>query len=263
MDHPAPGRSLPVLVPSWSLPSGVRALCTLRAGGVSRAPYDELNLGLHVQDDPAHVHINRQRLAQACGARPVFLEQVHGTACVHLDAQTPDAIQADACWTAEPGVVCTIMVADCLPVLMCDTRGRAVAAAHAGWRGLGAGVLEATLQTLCEGVGCSAAEVQVWLGPCIGPTAFEVGDDVLRAWGVPRGTASPWFKPAQLPGKWLADLAGAARQRLQQAGVVRIDGNDSTPDWCTVTQSARFFSHRRDGRSGRFAACIWRQTDRD
>ena len=254
---------LPVLVAGHDWPAGIRALCTLREGGVSAAPYHTLNLGAHVQDDPAHVQINRQRLAQACGARPVFLDQVHGHTCLAIDGQTPDAEQADACWTAQPGVVCTILVADCLPVLLCDRQGQVVAAAHAGWRGLGAGVLEATVQTLCQQASCAADAVHAWLGPCIGPTAFEVGEDVQRAWGLPPGVASEWFAPARQPGKWWADLAGAARQRLQRCGVARIGGNDSTPDWCTVTQSDRFFSHRRDGRSGRFAACIWRAGSSD
>ena len=255
--------SLPGLIAGRDWPAGVRTVCTLREGGVSAAPYDTLNLGLHVQDDPACVLRNRERLAQACGARPVFLDQVHGVSCLAIDGHTPDGQQADACWTAQPGVVCTILVADCLPVLMCDAHGRVVAAAHAGWRGLGAGVLEATVQTLCEQASCSADAVQVWLGPCIGPTAFEVGADVLLAWGGSPGGASAWFQPSSQSGKWRADLAGAARHRLQRCGVARIEGNDSTPAWCTVTQSAHFFSHRRDGRSGRFAAGIWREPGRD
>ena len=253
---------LPVLVAGRDWPAGIRTVCTLREGGVSAAPYDTLNLGLHVQDDPACVHSNRERLARACGARPVFLDQVHGVTCLAIDGHTPDGLPADACWTAEPSVVCTILVADCLPVLMCDARGRVVAAAHAGWRGLGAGVLEATVQVLCEQASCRTDAVHAWLGPCIGPGAFEVGKDVLHAWGAQPGAVSEWFQPSPQPNKWLADLAGAARHRLQRCGVERIEGNDSTPAWCTVTQSARFFSHRRDGRSGRFAAGIWRESVR-
>ena len=251
---------LPVLIPQCLWPEGVRALCTLRTGGVSASPYDSLNLGQHVQDDPACVQINRQRLADACGVRTVFLEQVHGTDCIGIDTRTPDGTQADACWTSQPDVACTILVADCLPVLLCDVQGRAVAAAHAGWRGLGEGVLENTLDVLCQQAHCSPDEVMAWLGPCIGPDAFEVGEDVRRAWGVSRHETSPWFKPAPQSGKWFADLAGAARQRLRHAGVSQLHGNDSTAAWCTVTQSSQFFSHRRDGRSGRFAACIWRES---
>lgn len=223
------------------------------------APFDSFNLGDHVQDDARHVQINRQRLQQHCGARPVFLQQVHGTEVLALNAATPDGAVADACWTDQPGVACTIMVADCLPLLFTDAQGRAVAAAHAGWRGLAAGVIEATLASLLAAARCDAASVRVWLGPCIGPTAFEVGDEVRQAFetGGCMATAA-LFRPGVRDGKWFADLAGLARLRLQQAGVVQVFGNDSGLDWCTVTQSSRFFSYRRDGRSGRFAACIWR-----
>lgn len=249
---------LPVLRPDWPAPSHVQALCTTRAGGVSQPPFDSLNLGLHVQDDKHAVMQNRALLAQTCGKRPVFLSQVHGTDVLHVDAHTPDGAQADACWTHAHDVACTIMVADCLPVLFTDRQGRSVAAAHAGWRGLAAGVLEATLAQVCRGTDCAPDDVLAWLGPCIGPHAFEVGKEVRQAFG-PASCPADLFLPTGKSAKWWANLAGLARWRLTQAGVHALYGNDSTPQWCTVTESSKFFSYRRDGRSGRFAACIWRE----
>jgi len=244
------------LVPDWPLPDGVRALCTTREGGVSTGACQSLNLGGHVGDDPASVRINRARLEEALGAHPVFLQQVHGTDVLALDGQTADGAPADACTTTERGVACTIMVADCLPVLFTDAAGRRVAAAHAGWRGLAAGVLEGTVASFeAEG---GAPMLMAWLGPCIGPDAFEVGDEVRAAFMAGSTAASQCFRPAGHPGKWMADLAGLARQRLQAAGVTRLHGNDGSEAWCTVHNPLRFFSHRRDPASGRFAACIWR-----
>lgn len=241
--------SLPRL-PNWP---GVRAFCSTRAGGVSKPPFDSLNLGLHVGDAAEDVVENRQRLAQAWGAKPVFLNQVHGTALVRLDDHSPDMQEADACWTQQPGVACTIMVADCLPVLFYQAQARVVAAAHAGWRGLAAGVLENTLHALSD-FGAPGSW-RVWLGPCIGPQVFEVGEDVRAAF-VRQAPADGAFKPLAQPGKYLADLPALARQRLHQTGVVHLEGNDSSPDWCTFSQAQLYFSHRRDGRSGRFAAGI-------
>jgi polyphenol oxidase len=242
------------LLPDWPAPAGVQAVCTTRAGGSSIGPYAGLNLGGHVGDDPLHVHANRAVLHQAIGTRPVFLQQVHGTRVLALDSATPDGGEADACTTADTGVACTIMVADCLPVLFTDAAGTRVAAAHAGWRGLAAGVLERTL----ESFGPDAAAVMAWLGPCIGPDAFEVGDEVRAAFVEQSTDAAQCFKPAGTPGKWMADLSGLARQRLAASGVVRPYGNDGSAPWCTVHNPLRFFSHRRDRVSGRFAACIWR-----
>ena len=264
------------------LPTGVRALFTTRTGGVSAAPFDGFNLGDHVGDDPSAVAQNRARLSEVLRLRgaqaPVFLKQVHGTQVLRLNEDPPRTVVADACWTDQRGVVCTIMVADCLPVLFADRAGRCVAAAHAGWRGLagvdhgGVGVLESTwAQWLAAmrghhpGVSDAALAQQtwVWLGPCIGPTAFEVGEEVRLAC---RNSAAPesdrCFVPhAERAGQWWCDLAGLARQRLQALGVVDIQGNNSSPEWCTVTNASRFFSHRRDaavlGSSGRMAACIW------
>jgi YfiH family protein len=242
------------IVPDWPAPVGVRALCSTRQGGVSLPPYDSLNLGLHVADDPAHVQSNRQRLADAVAGRPVFLNQVHGQVCLPLHADTPDGSEADACYATGSGVVCTIMVADCLPVLFAAADGSRVAAAHAGWRGLagtgGQGVLEETLRCFPD------SGVIAWLGPCIGPTAFEVGDEVREAFVSALPAAANCFVPLGV-GKWLADLPGLARQRLQAAGVRSIWGNDGSLGWCTVSNPSRFFSHRRDRVSGRQAACVW------
>ena len=265
------------LIPEWHAPPGVRALCTTRNGGTSAPPYDSLNLGLHVGDDGAAVAANRQRLAArlaSLGAgRPVYLNQVHGQRCLHLQATTPaspdtpgtpDGYEADACTTTTPGAVCTIMVADCLPVLLAAADGSRVAAAHAGWRGLagagGLGVLEEVLKAFRPkepaNTAPAAPEIVAWLGPCIGPAAFEVGPEVRAAFVESLPPAAGCFVPSGA-GKWLADLAGLARQRLAAAGVSRISGNDGSAAWCTVGNPSRFFSHRRDRVSGRMAACIW------
>jgi YfiH family protein len=226
------------------------------------APFDGFNLGDHVQDDPHAVVHNRALLqAQLGGARPVFLSQVHGVEAVTLKSDTPDGTVGDACLTQHTRLACTIMVADCLPLLFTDDSGCVVAAAHAGWRGLAAGVVEQTVNALCVASTATPEQVRVWLGPCIGPDAFEVGDDVRVAFGATE-MSSPmqrYFKPHPThAGKWLADLAGLARSRLQNLGVASVAGNDSTTEWCTVTQRSRLFSFRRDGVTGRFAVCIWR-----
>ena len=246
------------LVPDWPAPPGVRALCTTRQGGVSRPPYDSFNLGRFVGDDPEAVHANWAALGAAMGARAIYLRQVHGTALQSLDAHTPDGIEADACTATEPGVACIVMAADCLPVLFANASGTRVAAAHAGWRGLAAGVLEAALAPF---EGASGDGVIAWLGPCIGPTAFEVGPEVREAFCDQDAQAVRHFVPGTRAGKFMADLAGLARQRLQALGVRGLYGNDSSAPWCTVGNPSRFFSHRRDtpvlGTSGRMAACIW------
>lgn len=287
--HDRPLPTSDTLVPDWPLPPGVFALCTTRAGGVSLPPYDSLNLGLHVGDSPADVRANRLRLqatlqAAAAGTRPVFLNQVHGDGVVSLDASTPDGIDADACVATVPGVACTIMVADCLPVLFTHRTGCVVAAAHAGWRGLagegGQGVLEAVFGRFQARVlenqplfaikneafnvpRAVAQDTLAWLGPCIGPQAFEVGAEVRAAFCDAHPALQDCFSPTGLAqGKYLCDLAALARRRLQALGITHIHGNDSTAPWCTVANASRFFSHRRDsaalGGSGRFAACIWR-----
>lgn len=246
----------------WNLPKGVYALCTTRVGGVSKSPFEGWNLGDHVQDDPAAVIANRALLqTELHGARPVFLSQVHGVDLVELGATTSDGVRADACLTTEANIACTIMVADCLPLLFTDENGCVVAAAHAGWRGLASGVIEKTLEALCARAQVGPAQVQVWLGPCIGVDAFEVGVDVRAAFVDSIGItdADSYFKPHPLHAdKWLADLAGLARLRLKALGVNAISGNDSTNAWCTVAQRSRLFSYRRDRVTGRFAVCIWR-----
>lgn len=241
-----------------------------------QAPYDHFNLGDHVGDDPAVVWRHRQWLAEACDARPVWLQQVHGHRVVRLartqghltiDGQPAVAgvpIVADGSFTTEPGLVCTAMVADCLPVLLAAPQGRGVAALHAGWRGLcgagaemnGRGVIEQGVAALCEACACEPGDLMAWLGPCIGPRAFEVGADVLAGFGVASADGHPAFRPAlavEGPPKWWADLAWLGRQRLSDLGVAQIDGGR----WCTVSEPRRFFSFRRDGVTGRQAACIW------
>jgi hypothetical protein len=256
------------LRPDWPAPAHVHAVFTTRAGGVSPPPFDSMNLGDHVGDAPEAVATNRERLRAALHADPVFLQQVHGVAVAELDRPF-DGVGvpvADACLSAQVGQVCTIMVADCLPLLFTDTQGRWVGAAHAGWRGLagegGVGVIESLLAALRRRSASEAdAEWMVWLGPCIGPRAFEVGSEVRAAFVATHPEATAMFVP-QANGKHLADLAGLARQRLRAADVTSVWGNDGSPGWCTVGQPSCFFSHRRDvaqrGSTGRMAACIWR-----
>jgi YfiH family protein len=246
------------LAPDWRVP-GVGALMTTRSGGVSRAPYATMNVGAAVGDDAGAVSANRALLGEATGAAPVFLRQVHGTRVVRVGGA--DAVpgapihEADAVVTSEAGVACVVQAADCLPVLLAAPDGRAVAAAHAGWRGLSAGVVEAALDALCRVGRCAPGDVVAWLGACIGPDAFEVGEDVLIAFGAGpghEGARAGRFR-AQGGTKWHADLSGLARDRLAAAGVVRISGGA----WCTVTDASRFFSYRRDGVTGRMAAAVW------
>lgn len=258
-----PGTQADWLVPDWPAPPSVRALCTTRAGGVSQGPYASLNLGDHVGDLAAHVADNRQRVAMAAGARPVFLRQVHGTDLRTLDAQSAEGLVADACVSEAPGVACTVMVADCLPVLVCDADGTRVGAAHCGWRSLAGGVLERLCESFSEPLPVSRAqgpvELMAWLGPCIGPQAFEVGEEVKQAFEAHAPEAADCFRPGAAPGKWMADLPALARQRLRALGVTQVHGNDGGIDWCTVANPSRFFSFRRDGiASGRFAALVWR-----
>lgn len=255
-----PADALRPFLSAEGLPAEVGGLMSTRRGGVSRAPFDSLNLrpaGLRgdAVDDPASIHENQRRFAGWLeGAQPVYLDQVHGIRVVRLThADLPPGRgfqQADASITTERGIACTVLVADCLPVLLAAPDGRAVGAAHAGWRGLAGGVVEETLKALCEAAGCEPGEVSAWLGACIGPKAFEVGDDVREAFG--QGAASH-FRPGVAPGKWWADLPALARQRLQLAGVAQVSGGS----WCTHSEPTRFFSFRRDRVTGRHAAAIW------
>ncbi|WP_027857396.1 peptidoglycan editing factor PgeF [Marinobacterium jannaschii] len=233
----------------WPAPAHIHALASTRQGGVSTAPYDSLNLGDHVGDQPVAVAQNRDLLlaSQGLHRRPQWLQQVHGTTLVKAsdDGSVP---QADACWSDQPGQACIVMTADCLPVLFTDRLGTKVAAAHAGWRGLAEGILEQTLQIFAD-----PAEVMVWLGPAIGQAAFEVGDEVRERFCelLPRSEAA--FIPGERAGKWQADICQLARLRLQRAGVRQIHGGG----FCTYADSARFFSYRRQAQTGRLASMIW------
>ena len=249
-----------MLRPTWPAVPGVAAAMSQRAGGVSTGPWASLNLGLPVGDEAAAVAENRQRFCTALAARPVWLRQVHGTQVLRLlpDTDSTPTTPADAAWTTERNLACTVQAADCMPVLMALRDGRAVAAAHAGWRGLAGGVLQATLHALCAGTGSQPADVQVWLGPCIGPRQFEVGDDVLRAFAAEPATPDPRrfvYRP-RLDGtpRWLANLPQLATDCLQAAGVQVITNASA----CTVEDASAFFSFRRDGVTGRMAAAVWR-----
>ena len=247
-------------LPATGLPPEVGALMSTRRGGVSRAPFDSLNLrpaGLRADaaDEPAAIHENQRRFASWLeGSQPVYLDQVHGSRVVRLTsadlAPNRPFHQADASVTTEHGIACTVLVADCLPVLLAAPEGRGVAAAHAGWRGLAGGVVEAALASLCEAADCTPGEVSAWLGACIGPEAFEVGEEVREAFGA---EAAGCFIPGPMPGKWWADLPALARGRLERAGVTGVSGGA----WCTVTDASLFFSYRRDHLTGRHAAAIW------
>ena len=239
------------------MPFTPNILMTTRAGGVSIAPFNSLNLGDHVNDEPAAVATNRQILQKQLGVRPVFMRQVHGVSCIEIDARTPHGLEADGVVTRTAGVACTMMVADCLPVLFWNESGSAVGAAHAGWRGfLGDGkadILQATLDKL-RGLSKAGEPIHAWLGACIGFENFEVGAEVAMHF-------TAIFKRELGHGKWLVDLAGSARQKLLDYGVVTVGGNDGKPSWCTVANERDYFSHRRDakrfGSTGRMAAAIW------
>lgn len=261
---PSERPALAALQPDWPAPPGVGSLMSTRHGGVSGDPWHSLNLGSAVGDAPAAVAENRARLQAALGgARPVFLRQVHGTRVLRLapsdaDADAP-AQEADAAVAVEPGLACCVLVADCLPVLFASRDGRAVGAAHAGWRGLAGGVLEATVAALGEAASCAPADLLAWLGPCIGPRQFEVGADVLAAFGADADQPDPArFLPRRRADgsmRWLADLRGLAEDRMRAAGLTRVSASSA----CTVEDASSFFSFRRDGVTGRMAAAVWRR----
>jgi len=236
---------------NWDAPAQVHALTTTRLGGQSVAPYNGLNLGDHVDDLPEAVSANRQLLMQATGLErsPQWLQQVHGTDVVEAkdDAQVRTA---DSCFTARPGQGCIVMTADCLPVLFTNAQGTQVAAAHAGWRGLAAGVLENTLKTFNPN-----DEILAWLGPAIGPLAFEVGGEVKQVFVEEHAEAQSAFRasPTHPQDRFLADIYHLARIRLAAAGVARVSGGD----YCTFSDTENFFSYRRDGITGRMASLIW------
>jgi len=272
--------------PGWEAPPNVRAFVTTRDGGVSEPPFGRwtaggegsdsgegrelpggLNLGRLSGDDLECVEANRARLIDYAGVPAAWLKQVHGAGVVDAvealeAARANDPISADASVTDRPGIACTVMVADCMPVLLCDGAGRAVGAAHAGWRGLAAGVIERTAQRVSVLAGCAPHELHAYLGPAIGPAAFEVGEDVRDAFmthasavaGAQRdATAAAFVARPGMPGKYLADLGALARLRLAALGVERVSGGDL----CTYTQRDRFYSYRRDRVTGRMAALVW------
>ena len=235
------------IVPSWPVPPRVRAFVTTRNGGVSTGPYATLNLG-YGRDDAAAVTENRRRVQQHLPAAPTWLRQVHGADV--RDVAAPDASEptADAAVTRAADVPLVVMVADCLPVLLAERNGAIVGVAHAGWRGVSAGVLERTVAAMR----CAPHDIVAWIGPGIGPQAFEVGRDVYDAFVAHDAAAAAEFRPLR-EGKWLADLPRLARRRLAAAGVGNVHGGEG----CTMRDPGRFFSYRRDGASGRMGAFIW------
>lgn len=238
------------IVPDWPAPAKVRSLATTRHGGVSTGSYASLNLGDHVGDDPLAVAENRRRVATGLPAMPLWLNQVHGMRVLDAaHALAPGlAPEADAAFSHKSGTVCAVMTADCLPVLLCDQAGSVVAAAHAGWRGLHGGVLAQTVAAM----GRPGEQLLAWLGPAIGPAAFEVGDEVRDLFIADDEAAVDAFE-ALRPGKWLADIYRLARLALARVGVSAVYGGD----YCTVREAERFFSYRRDGVTGRMASLIW------
>ena len=234
-----------IIQPDWPAPPGVFSLMTTRTGGVSLSPWASFNLGDHVGDDPAHVAENRARLRQQLPAEPGWLKQVHSATAVEVGS---GLIEADAAFTRQAESVCAVLTADCLPVLFCDRAGSVVAAAHAGWRGLAGGVLEATVAAMQV----PAGEILAWMGAAIGPQAFEVGDEVRQAFVAQHPEAALAFVPHG-PNKWLADIYQLARIRLNHAGVQAIYGGGR----CTFTEAETFYSYRREGVTGRMASLIW------
>ena len=233
----------------WSAPTNVQAFTTMRRGGVSSGPWASFNLAAHVEDDPCRVAVNRRLLMErlALPACPAWLEQVHGSRIVDLDGPSPD-FRADGSITRAAGMVCAVLTADCLPVLLCNRAGTAVAALHAGWRGLAAGILEQGVRRMPDD-----SEVLAWLGPAIGPGRFEVGGDVVEQLGCDAVSADGWCRGTDKVGKYLVDIYQLARQRLSAAGVAEVSGGG----WCTFSDEARFFSYRRQGRCGRMASLVW------
>lgn len=235
------------VVPDWPVAPRVRSFVTARGGGVSRGPYATFNVGDRTDDDPADVGENRRRLRALLPAEPRWLTQVHGPRVVHAD-EVDSPIEADASFTRTPGVVCAVKIADCMPVLITDLAGTVIGAAHAGWRGLSQGVIERTIAAMA----CPPEHLLAFLGPAIGPDAFEVGDDVLEAFVAADPQATDAFRRSRA-GKWTADLFALGRRRLARAGVTRVYGGGL----CTYADPARFFSYRRERASGRMVAVIW------
>ncbi len=245
--------------PQWPSPKNVRALLTTRSGGNSKAPYESLNLGVHVGDKAIDVLANRAILRKQLPAEPIWLNQTHGTLVSTPQSRIKvinDVIHADAAVTNNPNEVLVIMTADCLPVLITSLDGSVIGAAHAGWRGLCAGVLENTIAEMLKlSAHLQAQELIAWLGPAIGPEAFEVGEDVVNEFlGSNFPSCATYFKPINgKPGKYLANIYQLAHIRLEAMGLISISGGDR----CTVKEAKEFFSYRRDGVTGRFASLIW------
>jgi YfiH family protein len=235
------------LRPEWPAPANVRALQTLRSGGFSPPPWNTFNLGDHVGDAVEHVAANRAALRRLLPREPFWLQQVHGIIVVDATAISRNPVTADAAFTRATGHVCAVVTADCLPILLCDRTGSVVAAVHAGWRGLLAGIIEQAVSQMAV----PASTLLAWLGPAIGPAAFEVGDEVRRAFLRESAVESAFVELGR--GKWLADIYQLARQRLNALGVVDISGGDA----CTVSEPERYFSYRRDGLTGRMSSLIW------
>lgn len=244
-----PQNIVSVIIPDWPACARVRAVTTTRIGGVSTGPYESFNLGDHVGDDPQAVRRNRNRLREQLKlpAEPLWLKQVHGTEVVYGPQAAP-GVTADGAWTDRSGTVLAVLTADCLPVFLCDRGGTRVAVLHAGWRGLAAGVIERGVAAL----GVSGAELLAWLGPAIGPQSYEVGGEVREAFVAAQPLAAAAFRPHGAS-KWLADLYELARQRLAALGLGAVHGGG----WCTLRERERFYSHRRDGVTGRMASLIW------
>ena len=235
------------IIPNWPAPENVRSLQTTRSGGISNAPYDSFNLGDHVGDASLFVARNRMLLNTLLPSEPVWLEQVHATLVANADNANCRP-QADACIARHRDAVCVVMTADCLPILLCDTRGSVVGAAHAGWKGLAAGVIEATVQAMAV----APQNLMAWLGPAISQPAFEVGAEVRALFVDATPQAATAFAPSQ-HNKWFADIYLLARQRLNALGITQIYGGG----YCTYNDSERFFSYRRDGATGRTGTFIW------
>jgi len=238
-----------LITPEWPIPHGVGACSSTRIGGFSQFPYDSLNLGAHCGDNPEHVEENRRLFYAAAGlpANPVWLEQVHGKAVLQLGGEPYASKRADASYSNTPGTVCAVMTADCLPVLFCNKAGTEVAAAHAGWRGLCEGVLEETVACFKD----RPENLMAWLGPAIGPNAFEVGPEVREAFMAKDAKADTAFRPVSE--KYYADIYSLARQRLANLGIKQIYGGNR----CTHSETGDFFSYRRDRITGRMASFVW------
>ncbi|MFN1516901.1 peptidoglycan editing factor PgeF [Vibrio owensii] len=236
------------IIPSWPAPKNVKAFASTRVGGFSTAPYQGLNLGAHVGDDLSIVEKNRDWLAQQAKmpSAPIWLNQTHSTVVAQASSPTKQVLNADGVFTSSSQVVCSAMTADCLPVLLTNTQGTQVAAVHAGWRGLANGIVENALELF-------SGEVMAWLGPAIGPQAFEVGEDVLQAFVDFDSQAHQAFTPRDIEGKWLADMSKLATQRLNKLGVTQVFDSGL----CTFQDKNDFYSYRRDGVTGRQATFIW------